>query len=190
MKTRVKIILWTIPLLVIIFTLISMIVISSGVTVKWKLIGKPSESITKIIGVKYTNRKLYVLTASGNTYSLYFKVYPASVPIPGQWNKENDDNISTDPVKDYGGKSFTPPPPPFKVKQIYKFEIPATESSNETRYALSEDGNLWYWSFSYSAYQDLFYVMIIAIEILIYLLALFINFAIFLTKRIIRRVQS
>jgi hypothetical protein len=67
-----------------------------------KLIGSPSEIITKIIGVNFTNRKLYVLTASGDTYSIHFKHPPDIIPYPVQWNKEKDDNILTDSVEELG----------------------------------------------------------------------------------------
>ena len=49
MKARTKIVLWTVPLLVIVFTLLYIYVVSNGLNVPWKLIGKPSENISKII---------------------------------------------------------------------------------------------------------------------------------------------
>jgi hypothetical protein len=98
--------------------------------VQWKFIGNPSENINKIIGVNFANRKLYVLTASGNTYSIYFNYPPDVISNPIRWNQEKYNNILVDPVEEFGGKMFKPPPPPFKLKQIYQFEIPTTESNN------------------------------------------------------------
>jgi hypothetical protein len=191
MKTRIKIILWTAPLLVILLTIIYPKVFFSGLTVPWRLVGKPSENISEIIGVKFSEGKMYVLTASGDTYSIHFNQYfYGSIPSPVQWIKEKDHNILTDPIGNYGGEKFTPPPPPFKPMQIFEFGIPATESTFDIRFALSEDGNLWYWSFGTGGLQGLFYALVLAIEILAYLLALFINFVIVLTRRMIRRTRK
>jgi hypothetical protein len=154
-------------------------------------VGKPAENLSKIIGVKFSERKLYVLTASGDTYSIYFDQYIYGyglIPSPLPWIKEKDSSILTDPVKNYGGETFTPPPPPFKPVQILEFGIPATESIFDIRFALSEDGNLWYWSFGVGGLHGFLYVFILAIGILIYLLALFIYFVIVITRRMKRGI--
>ncbi len=187
MKTRTKIILWTLPLWVIVFTLLVTQVFTRGLNVPWKLVGKPSAGIAKIMGIKFSQRKIYVMTVSGEIFSLYFNQYmfPAHDSSIGQWNIEKDTDIAFDPITPitYSGMSFTPPPPPFNVKQIYTFSLPAVESFNETRFALSEDGNLWFWSFAFGGLQGFFYALPLAIEILLYLFALFVGFIAFVIKR-------
>jgi hypothetical protein len=191
MKTRLRIIFWTMPLLVILITIIYGKVFFSGLTVPWILVGKPSENLTEIIGIKFSEGKLYMLTTSRDIYSKYFNQYTyGETPSPVQWIKEKDQNILTDPVRNYGGERFTPPLYPFKPIQIFEFGVPATESTFDIRFALSEDGNLWYWSFATGAYQGLFYILVLAIEILAFLLALFINFVIILTRRIVRGFRN
>ena len=134
MKTRLRIIFWTMPLLVILITIIYGKVFFSGLTVPWRLVGKPSENLTEIIGVKFSEGKLYMLSTSRDIYSIYFNQYIyGSTPSPVQWILEKDQNILTDPVSNYGGETFTPPPYPFKPIQILEFGVPATESTFDIR---------------------------------------------------------
>ena len=157
--------------------------LNSGLTVPWKFLGKPAENVSKIIG--FEQNKLYVYSETGEIYSLqYYQNYYESFPIPIQWSKEKNSNISPDPRLESGYMPFTSPPPPFKVKQIYQFKFPQIEGSNVNKFALSEDGNLWFWGYSAGVYQGLQFLLILIIETLAYLLALFIGFVIFLTKRI------
>ena len=184
MKIRLKRLLWIIPLLLIFLTIIYIRVTFSGLTEPWRLVGKPSESITRIVGVKFSEGKLYLISASRQIYSLYFHQFIyGSIPSPVQWMHENDKEISVDPVQNYGGDNFTPPPLSFKPIQIFEFGIPAVESISDIRFATSEDGNLWYWSFAAGAYQGLFWGLVLAIEILAFLLTLFIYLIVFLIKR-------
>ena len=183
MKTRTKIILWTLPILVIFLEILYNYVFNSGLTVPWKFLGKPSENISKIIGVKIF--KIYVYTDSGEMFSLpYYHNLADPFPAPIQWSKENNFNIAPDPLLESGYMPFTSPSPPFKVKQIYQFSFPQIEDNNVNKFALSEDGNLWFWSYAADVYQGLQFLLILTIEILAYLLVLFIGFVIFLTKRI------
>jgi hypothetical protein len=181
------IILWISPVFIILATIIYGKVVFSGLSVPWRLIGKPSENITKIIGVKFSENKLYVATSSGGINSLFIAGYLAGVSLPVHWINEGDPNILIDPVSNYGGERFTPPPPPFKPIQIFEFGIPATESTQDYRFALSADGNLWYWHHVSSAYQGLFFVMLLGLEILMYLLALLIYVVIVLITYFVHR---
>jgi hypothetical protein len=185
MKIRLKYLLWVIPLLAILVTIIYARVFFSGVVEPWRLVGKPSENIARIIGVKFTEGKLYVSSASGHTYSLYFLQYIyRSSPLPAQWMTENEKINSSDPVQNYGGEKFTPPPPPFLPIQLFEFGIPAVESTSDMRFALSEDGNLWCWSFGTGVYQGFFIGLVLVIEILAFLLSLFVYLIVYLIKRV------
>ena len=186
MKTRTKIILWTLPLLVIVLTILCEFIFNSGLTVPWKFVGKPSESISNIIG--YDGFKLYVSTETGETYSLpYNQNFGDSIPSPVQWVKEKNVKIGLDPIFEVRTEQFKSPPPPFKVKQIYKFAFPEIEGSNLNKFALSDEGNLWFWSYAKGVFQDLGILQLLAIEILAYIFALFITFVILLTRKIIRK---
>jgi hypothetical protein len=185
MKTRTKIILWASPLLVIVLTYLYIYIVGNGLNVPWKFVGKPSENIAKIIG--FNTGKLYVETDSGEMYALQCSDDCYSMPSPIRWVKDKNYKKGLDPIYDL---SITSPPPFFKVKQIYQFSYPAVESLTVTKFALSEDGNLWYWTASGSGLEGFFFFMTLAGEILLYVLALFINFVVFLAKRIIRKNRS
>jgi len=180
MKTRTKIILWTLPLLVIVLTFLYMYVVGNGLNVPWKLVGKPSENISKIIG--FNLGKLYVVTASGEMYFLKCNYMGFPNPSPYQWGKDENYTKVLDPF--YGSLPVPPASPLllFKVKQIYQFVHAETESSAVIKFALSEDGNLWFWTVSGSGLQGFFYFVILAGEILLYVLALFVSFVISLVK--------
>jgi hypothetical protein len=179
MKTHVKINLWTLPLLVIGLTWFYIYMVSNGLNVPWKFVGKPSEKIAKITG--FNSGKLYVETDSGEMYSLHYYHFGDSLPPPDQWDKDNKYKKELDPIYEssYGYTAFKSPPPLFKIKQIYQLSFPAVESSNLTKFALSEDGNLWYWAHAGGGFEGLFYFLILAGEILLYVLALIIKFVIF-----------
>jgi hypothetical protein len=192
MKTRTKIILWTLPLLVIILTYIYIYVIGNGLNVAWEFVGKPSENISKIIGFNFNPGKLYVFTDSGEIYSLPYYHYDDPIPSPSQWVKDENYKKELDPisVSSYVPIEFPSPPPPFNVKQIYQVSFPAIESTNVTKFALSEDGNLWFWRAAGSGLQGFFYSLVLAIEILAYILAVFIYFVIYLMKRMLSKLNN
>jgi len=189
MKTRTKFILWTLPILLIVLTYLYIIIVSNGLNVPWKIVGKPSENISKIIGYNLGVDKLYVYSVSGEMYSLPYYRYGDPIPLPSNWVKDKNYKKELDPIFENGyiPISFLSLPPPFKVKQIYQFEFRQIEGGSVTKFALSEDGNLWCWSVAGSGLQYFFYFLILAIEILAYIFALFVYFIIFLTKRAIRK---
>lgn len=156
-------------------------IVSSGLAVPWKMAGKPPENITKIIGINFSLGKLYVLTDTGLKYSTNFGSPGNVIHYPIQWIRENDSNVVTYPI-DESNANFKSPPPPFKVKQLFQFQYPTIEGTSEEKFALSEDGYLWYWSFGQGVFQGLFYALIVTIEIVAYLLALLIRFVLFLVK--------
>lgn len=190
MKLRTKIILWTLPILVIVVSFLYLFVIYSGLNVPWKMVGKPSENISTILG--FSSGKLFVETDSGEMYSIDYYHYGYSIPSPDQWAKDKNYEKELDPI--YGSNhvpyTYATPPQSFNVKQVYQLEFPATESFNVTLFVLSEDGNLWYWRNAAGGLQYFFYFLIIASEILLYGLALFIGLVIFLTKRIKRNSKQ
>ncbi|HVN55880.1 MAG TPA: hypothetical protein VMT46_16220 [Anaerolineaceae bacterium] len=184
MKTRTKFIFLIIPLFLILFTFIYFFIMSSGILVPWKLLGKPTENIFKIDGYNPGAGKLFVSTDSGERYSLqYFPGDSFESPI---WNKDKNYQVELDPAlgSSHTSEGALSPPTPFQVKQIYQFSLPQIEGSNVHKFALSEDGNLWYWGVGGSVFQGLLFVLIVTIEILAYAFELFVFLIIFLTKRI------
>jgi hypothetical protein len=188
MKTRTKIILWTLPLLVIVLTFLYIYVIGNGLNVPWKLVGKPSENISKIIG--FNPGKLYVETASGEMYFLKCDYMGFLNPSPYQWGKDENYTKALDPFYRIRPAPPASPLPLFKVKQIYQFVYAETDSFAVIKFALSEDGNLWFWTHGGGGLQGVLYILELAGEILLYIIALLINFVIFLAKRIIRKIRS
>jgi hypothetical protein len=166
MKTRTKIIIWAIPLLLIVLTFILIRIYITGIAVQWELVGKPSESISRLVGVNFLEGKLIVLTESDELYSLKFS--PFSVNVPVEWTKENN-LIKFETINNYGDGKFTAPPTPFNVKQIFIFVYPGDENSNETRFALSDDGSLWHWCYRLGAIDSLLCNSFLVFEIMIIL---------------------
>jgi hypothetical protein len=192
MKTRTKFILWSLPLLLIFLTYVCILIFSYGWNVPWKLVGKPSENISKIIGYNFSVGKLYIFSNSGEMYSLQYYHYNDPVPPPSDWIKDNSYKKELDPVyaSSYEHIAFPSPPSLFKVKQIYQVEFLGVESTSVTKFALSEDGNLWYWRVSRSGLREFFYFLILVIEILAYVFAILVYFVILLTKRVIRKLKT
>jgi hypothetical protein len=189
MKTRTKFILWSLPLLLIILTCLYIFVVGNRLNVPWKFVGKPSENISKIIGYNVSVDKLYVCSDTGEMYSFgYLGYYNEPVPQPSDWIKDGSYKKELDPVykSGYVPLAVLSPPQPFKAKQIYQIDHRETESTSVTKLALSEDGNLWSWGVGFSGLQGYIYFLILAAEVLAYAFALFVYFAILLTKKVIR----
>jgi hypothetical protein len=180
-------ILWISPIFIILATILYGKILFSGLGVPWRLIGKPSENLTEIVGVNFSEKKLYVATASGASYSIFIGGYLVGVSLPVEWIFENDHKPLIDPVDNYGGERFTPPPPPFKPIQIFEFGVPATEVTFDYRFAVSTDGDLWFWSHAIGAYHGLFFFILLGFEILMYLVALLMYAVILLITYLVRR---
>lgn len=154
-----------------------------GVFVTWKLVGKPSETITEIIGLNFP--KLYVSTTSGEMYALQLKMNNDLIFFPDQWLKEG--NYKKELEGNYSSYTgFTPLPLLFNVKQTYQFQFPQIEGNNLTKFALSEDGNLWIWSYAAGGYLVLFLFILLGIEILAYIIALLLGAVIYFRKKVKR----
>ena len=190
MKTSTKIILLTSPLLLIVLTYLYGVIISNGLNVHWKLVGKPAENISKIIG--YNVGKLYFYSDSGIMYSLPY--YPWSDPdsATSNWVEDNSYKKELDPIYDsrYKPHKILSLPPPFRLKQIYQFDYSETESTKAIKFALSDDGNLWYWSVSGSGLQGFFFFLILAFEVLVYVCALFVFCVVFLLMKKVKRKSN
>lgn len=198
MKTRTKIIIWFSPLLLIFLEVLSLIIICSGLTVPWRFVGNPSEKIAKIIGYKNSLKKLYVTTDSGEMYSLNYDYYNQDdlkkgldfITSHAHWVKENEISIEPDQMYDRACGSPKLTPLFFREKQFYRIEYQAVEGCGETWFGLSQDGNLWVWHYGSGLCDYLIIVIgipLFPLEILAYLLAIFIGLMVFLVKRIIRR---
>lgn len=173
-----------IPLLVMGLEILCYSFYAKGMFVTWKLVGKPSETITEIIGLNFP--KLYVTTTSGEMYSLQLKMNNDLVFFPDQWLKER--NYKKELEGNYSSYTgFTPLPPLFNIKQTYQFQYPQIEGNNLTKFALSDDGNLWIWSYSAGGYLVLFLMILLGIEILAYFIALLIGVVVKKNKRSLQR---
>lgn len=186
MKRRMKVILWSLPIIIIGLELLGLIIICKGLAVPWKFVGKPAQRITQIIGYEYTTRNLYVESESGEIFSLFYSYRGSdSIPLPVQWVKEKD--FTLEPAYILTGKceSFSVPPLLTEVKQSYQFIFPSIESCAQTRFAISEDGNLWVWYYESGlcSYLSILAILLIPLEIAIYLIALFVSVVISLVKK-------
>jgi hypothetical protein len=191
MRTRTKIILWTLPLWIIVLTWLYNFYFNSGLTMPWQLVGKPkpSENISLIMG-SYA-QKLYVYTDAGAIYSLDFRqIYNSPGNPPGVWAKEGVINFPLDPISTNDLPQFMSPPPPFAVKQIYEYSPQELEGGTLTKFALADDGNLLLWSYGAGVFQGLGILLIFTIEVLAYILALFIGLVIYLIKRNRKRLKT
>jgi hypothetical protein len=194
MKTRTKIIIWISPLLLIFLEVLGLIVICSGLTVPWRFVGNPSENIARIIGYKNSLKKLYVLTVSGEMYSLSYnqdvvKNGLDSITSHAKWVKENEISIEPDQMYDMACGSPKLTPLFFREKQLYRIEYQAIEGCGETWFGLSQEGNLWVWYYDSGLCEYLILVIgipLFPIEILAYLFAILVGLIVYLVK-IIRR---
>ena len=197
MRTRTKFLLWISPILLMITEILVINIVSNGIAVPWQFVGKPTENIAKVIGYNSYPGKLYVLTESGNIYSVQYNFYndrmwQVSIPSPVQWVKENNGNIQPDTMY-YDNPCGSSPPTLFNVKQVYEIQYRAIEGCGKTRFALSDDGNLWVWYFDSGLSFSLAIVIgipLFSIEIVAYLLALVIGLVVSVIKRVRRGRQK
>jgi len=192
MKTRTKLILWALPLLLIFATFLYIFIVGNGLNVPWKFVGKPSEDISKIVGYNYQVGKLFVSTDTGKMYSLPYHQFGDPIPSSAQWTEDDTYKKELDPI--YGDNNVTKdvlsPPTSFRAKQIYQFAFPVIEGTNINKFALSEDGDLWFWSAGSGVFEGLYNFLILAVEILVYLFALFLYFLIYLMRRAGRKRKN
>jgi hypothetical protein len=186
MRIRFRSLLWFIPLLGIIVGLINAFGFIHGTFMPWYFVGKPSDPISKIIGIVDKNH-LFVETDSGNIYSFEYNHYlreSSFLPFPIVWNKVEKQAIETDPIYK-PTMNFISPPLLFKVKQQYEMAYPLVEGDQLVKFALSEDGNLWLWNYGQGGMAVLTYLMFPAIG-LFYgsILAVIMRIGIFLWDRI------
>lgn len=150
--------LWYIPVLGIILGILYAFMFIHGLIVTWRFIGKPSENISEIIGVVNGNR-LFVRTVSGDIYSLEFTKFinQDHSTFPSiEWIKEENHAIEPDPIR-LPNMTFISWPLPFRVKQLLETTYQLVEGERLTKFALSEDGNLWIWNYGAGGMASLTY---------------------------------
>lgn len=180
MKKRTRVILWTSPLFLILIE-IFIVFIGVGLFTPWRLVGKPSEDISKIIGVHQD--KLYVSTDSGELFSL--QIPGSSIGTHAVWNKEQEFPSGPQPpclgfVCVVEGAPWTASPPLLiHIKQIYQFKVGGEGGTLIYKFALSKDGNIWYWVRGFGVDLVVPFYFILIIEVVVYLLAIVIGFLFF-----------
>lgn len=154
------------PFFGMIFGMVYAFMFVHGLTATWALIGKPSDDISKIIGV-VGQTNLFVSTVSGEIYSFDFSEYYyghnssfadqlfSSAP-PVIWKKENMLTIIPEPVR-RPTFNFITWPLLFKEKQLYESTHQVIEGELLTKFALSKDGNLWIWSYGVGGMAGILY---------------------------------
>ncbi len=186
---RVRLKLWYLPLLGVILGILYAFMFIHGLIVTWHWQGKPSEDISEIIGV-VNGKSLFVRTVSGDIYSLenmnYLNRNHLALP-PILWTKVENHRIEPDPIRK-PNMTFISWPLPFRVKQLYETMHPLVEGEMLTKYALSEDGNLWVWNYGAGGMASLTYFIFPIIGLFIdSILFLVIKVGIFMWTKIMQR---
>lgn len=179
MQRRFRFTLWLLPFLGFIFGIVYVFMFVHGLTATWSLIGNPSIKISEILGDDgQTN--LFVKTTSGDIYSFNYRPY-----FNGHNSSFADRFLSTAPTvmwKKENIKTFTPEVPRqptfefitwpvlFKVKQTYENAYPLVEGETLIKFSLSEDGNLWIWSYGVGELAGIMYFFYPPIGLLLGLL--------------------
>jgi len=176
MRKRMKIKPWHLPFLGILIGILTALLFVESFTATWQYLGKPSDKVERIIGISGGHR-VYVVTESEEIFSLEYEKYlnggnssfikAISNPVRSEaWNKEEFRTIEPDP---YGTPfmDFFVWPVLFEYKQMYEMPYLGIESGGLTRFALSENGNLWVWDFSQGGMAVLAYVLFPAIGLII-----------------------
>ena len=128
------------PLIGFILGIVAVFCLDKGLFTPWKLIGKPENSISQLLGAN--EETLYVSTETGSVYS--YTYWKASSEPENLWKKVIDNNIKLEP--NTNSSYFTSPPMLQRVKQKYQIAIyPLTEAGGVVKFYLFQDGNVWMW---------------------------------------------
>ncbi len=160
MRKRFRFRIWYLPVLGIVFGILYAFMFKHGLVVTWHFIGKPSENISEIVGV-VNGKSLFVRTVSGTIYSIEYLKYInlGNVSMPSvSWMKEVNRDIKPDPVRK-PVMTFIAWPLPFRIKQHYETTYQLVEGERLTKFALSEDGNLWMWNYGVGGMASLTYII-------------------------------
>ena len=175
-KHLMKFSLWVLPLIGLVLGYAYAHIFFNGLLATWHFVGKPSENIVRIIGIK-DGRKLLVATDTGKLYSFGF-YYGGEVALPPHltWEKEQVDTVDTVSHPDWGA-DFITLPPRFQVEQLYELEyLYKVEGKGEVKFALAADGNIWMWHHQIAGLTGLVYYFYPVIGFLVGLVvALFIK---------------
>lgn len=187
MPIRFRLKLWYLPLLGIILGILYAFMFKHGLIVTWHLIEKPPDNISEIIGV-VDGKRLFVRTVSGDIYWFEYMNYinrdQLALP-PILWTKEENHMIEPDPIRK-PIMAFISWPLPFRVKQLYETTYQLVEGEMLTKFALSEDGNLWVWNYGAGGMASLTYFIFPIIGLFIgSILFLVIKVGIFLRAKIL-----
>ncbi len=145
MTRYLKIILWQLPGFGAAIGFVVAFCFYTGAAKTWQFVGNPGVKVSEIIG--YTNLKFYIKTKTGDIYSFIFLPTSEKLPSSILWEKEQDQSIVVDPPENLSWVKFVTLPPLFKIKQLYEAEYSWGESFNEVKFALSADGDLWFWTY-------------------------------------------
>lgn len=168
MNSHFRLKFWYIPIFGVILGILYAFMFIHGLIVTWQLIGKPSDNISEIIGVVNLKR-IFVRTVSGDIYSLEYTKYMNrvdSVFSPVSWIKEENHVIVPDPIRK-PLMNFISWPLPFRVKQLYETTYLLVEGEMLTKFALSDDGNLWLWNHGAGGMASLTYIIFPVIGLLV-----------------------
>lgn len=157
MDASSKLKLWLLPAIGLVLGVIYAYMWMHGLIAAWHLVGNPGESIASIVGV-VEQKELFVSTDSGKIYSIEYKTYLenqdyffdfASHSIREQiiWTSEGLQEIKPDRLQP-SGVDFMVRSGSFEEKQHYDMTEYSVDAERLTRFALSEDGNLWMWSYA------------------------------------------
>lgn len=114
-----------------------------SIATRWKRVGGPPEPVAEIAGVG--EDRVYVKTESGQMYSLAVSVSRNPPKNSPDWVKEENPTWRSMVVEEV---FWVVRDPPVRVKQLVKGRYFAgVECIISLQYALSEEGELWVWSF-------------------------------------------
>jgi hypothetical protein len=146
MSRGLKTILWLLPFIGLGLGYLFAYLSFHGFLVTWQRIGKPTEDVVRIIGIR-ESRRLLVASAAGQLYSFEFAGPDWGAP-PTQisWVREQDETTDRISSIQYFGADFFTLPPLFRVEQLFELEyIYRFEGKGEVKFALAPDGNIWMW---------------------------------------------
>ncbi len=152
-----------------------------GLAEPWKLVGNPGEKVIDIIGVTEDLRAVFQ-SESGQVYSIKLPRNNESIGYI-RWIKAGSD-VQVSESFELIEPRFLPPPPLFRIIEVYTIEIPQIEAHEELKIAFSSDGNVWIWKYIIGGYSPILYYVF---PILGFIIGLILAFFITLFRKLMIR---
>ncbi len=157
MDASSKLKLWLLPAIGLVLGVIYAYMWMHGLISAWHLVGNPGEPIASIIGV-VDQKEIFVSTDSGKVFSIEYKTClddqdylfdfgSRSISEQVIWTGEGSQKIKPDRLQP-SGVDFMVRSGSFEEKQRYDIIEYSVDAERLTRFALSEDGDLWMWSYA------------------------------------------